>query len=76
MKGSAPEDMKIILIGNKSDLIDEKEISKEEGISWAEKQNMFFMEVSAKSNENQCVNKAMDELIREILKDMKGDRAE
>ena len=34
------------------------------------------MEVSAKSNIDKCVNKAFDELFKEILKEMKGKKAQ
>lgn len=34
------------------------------------------MEVSAKTNENQCVNEAIMELLKEIKKDMKGKKAQ
>ena len=46
------KDTVIYLIGNKSDLKDERVISFEEGKELAEKYNIKFMEVSAKNNEN------------------------
>ena len=44
---------KIILIGNKSDLVLKREVTKEEAIEFANKQKLAsFMELSAKSGEN------------------------
>ncbi len=48
----APADVKVILIANKIDLEEEREISTEEGEAMAEKFNAKFYEVSAKSGEN------------------------
>ncbi len=39
-----------ILVGSKADLIEQRQVSREEGQSYAEKYNMFFMEVSSKQN--------------------------
>lgn len=68
LRSSSPEDVKIILLGNKKDLTLEREVSEEEGREWAQRQGFFFMEVSAKTSEN--VNKGFDELIETILKTM------
>lgn len=70
MQNSAPEKMKIILLGNKNDLIEEREVSLEEGKNWAEKNGFFFMEVSAKVNKEDCVNKAIFELIESVMEDL------
>ena len=40
------------LVGNKSDLMDEKVISLQQGTSYAQEIGASFMEVSAKENEN------------------------
>jgi GTPase SAR1 family protein len=50
VKGSV--NVPVMLIGNKIDLSDEREVSKEEGKRFAEEHHMLFMEVSAKTGEN------------------------
>jgi hypothetical protein len=42
--------MKIIVLGNKNDLISERKVVLEEGNEWAKDNGFFFMEVSAKDN--------------------------
>ena len=41
-----------ILVGNKSDLIDKRQVSKERGKQLADSYGIPFIETSAKSNEN------------------------
>ena len=49
---NASENILKILIGNKSDLEEDREISKEEGQAFANRNGMQFMETSAKMNTN------------------------
>jgi len=65
-KSKADDDAVIILIGNKSDLDDKREVSKEEGESKAQMNKFAFMETSAKDNNN--VQKAFETLFSEIVK--------
>ena len=44
--------MIILLIGNKTDLKMEREVSTEEGQEFAEKHNLIFFETSAKTAQN------------------------
>ena len=60
---------KMILVGNKSDLTLERKVAVEEGIKLSKKLNCFFMETSAKTNVDMCVNKAIDHLVKQILED-------
>ena len=55
-----------LLIGNKSDLEDLRQVSKEEGKEFAEINGMEFMETSAK--ENFQVQEAFIKLTREVIK--------
>ena len=49
---NASENVLKILIGNKNDLVDEKEIKTEEGEAFAKRNGMQFIETSAKMNTN------------------------
>lgn len=53
-----------ILVGNKSDLKDAREVSMDEGKSLAETQGLFFMETSALDSSN--VTAAFQTVVREI----------
>ena len=55
----------IILIGNKKDLENERQVSTEEGQKLAKEYNISFFESSAKTNEN--VKIAVDTLITQCL---------
>jgi len=57
---------KLILVGNKLDLFDEREVCEEEAKQFAEKNKMLYIEASAKTGEN--VNDVFENLTREILR--------
>ena len=65
-KESADKDLYIILIGNKCDLADVRQVSKEEAEKKAKFYNMAFIETSALNGTN--VEKAFDTLINEVYK--------
>ncbi|XP_051135007.1 ras-related protein RABA5a-like [Andrographis paniculata] len=62
----AHSDMNVvtILVGNKSDLKDNREVSTGEGKSMAEEKGLFFMETSALSSAN--VSAAFETVVKEI----------
>ena len=62
----ADKDTFIMLIGNKSDLIDKRIVSKEEAQTKAEQYNIAFLETSAKNGDN--IEKAFTELVEQIYK--------
>ncbi|KAK1302759.1 Ras-related protein RABA6b [Acorus calamus] len=62
----ADHDMVIILIGNKSDLGEAREVAEEEGRGLAELEGIFFLETSALNNTN--VEEAFLEMINRIHK--------
>ncbi|KAJ9562989.1 hypothetical protein OSB04_008149 [Centaurea solstitialis] len=53
-----------ILVGNKSDLKDDREVSTDEGKSLAETEGLFFMETSALDSSN--VTAAFETVVKEI----------
>ena len=65
IKSNSQELSKMILVGNKCDIIQERQVKKEEGKEYAKKKNMKFYEISAKDGTN--VNKAFDTLLKDIL---------
>ena len=75
IQSNSTNDTKIMLVGNKTDLVEQRAVSTEQGLKFAKANNMFFWETSALTNENGCVNKAFDELINECLKDIMESEA-
>jgi len=69
IKNYAPENAKYILVGNKSDLANERKVSFEEGENYAKEKNIKFFESSAKENTN--VNELFFYLANEIYQDDK-----
>ena len=63
---SAPK-TKILLLGNKKDLEEDRQVSTEEGESFAKKKGCFFMEVSAKDDDDKSVSKAFNILLEEMV---------
>ena len=62
----ADKKITIILIGNKSDLEDQRQVTKEQGEEKANKLELAFLETSAFSGEN--LDKAFDLMINEVYK--------
>ena len=63
-KESVEGNVNMILIGNKCDLENEREVKREEGEEKAKFHNMAFMETSALNGTN--IEKAFEELINEV----------
>jgi small GTP-binding protein len=60
--------VRLMLIGNKNDLVSDRQIALEEAKSFAKHNDMMFFEASAKTNEAECVNVAFRSLIEETSK--------
>ena len=56
-------DTRLMVIGNKTDLADQRQVSTQEGADFACELNVFFWETSAKTNADGNVDKAFDELV-------------
>uniref|UniRef100_A0A7S2X9Q9 Uncharacterized protein n=1 Tax=Lotharella oceanica TaxID=641309 RepID=A0A7S2X9Q9_9EUKA len=66
------EDVVTMLVANKIDKEQERKVSKEEGMAFARKHNMLFMECSAKTK--QGVTQAFEELISKALETQNSKR--
>ncbi len=64
LKINGDSNISIVLIGNKSDLEEKREVTKEEGLKKSQDCKTAFMETSALNGDN--VHKAFDELIEQI----------
>ena len=53
----------IMLVGNKTDLIQNRRVGTDEGRDYAREHGLLFMETSAKLNDEQCVQRAFDTII-------------
>jgi small GTP-binding protein len=65
------KDFPILLLGNKCDLEEEREVTKEEGNQLANELNLHFYETSNKNNIN--IEKAITELIEMIYKKLEKE---
>ncbi|XP_003573862.2 ras-related protein Rab11D [Brachypodium distachyon] len=66
LRGHADKNIVIMLVGNKSDLEDERAVSTEDAKEFAEKENVFFLETSALQATN--VENAFQTVLSEIFK--------
>ncbi|XP_066135786.1 ras-related protein Rab-17 [Saccopteryx bilineata] len=60
-----PGEVVVVLVGNKTDLSEEREVTFEEGKEFAESQSLLFMETSARLNHQ--VTEVFNALARELL---------
>ena len=58
--------IQIIMVGNKSDLIEQRKVSEEEAINYAKEEKIEYIETSCKTGEN--IKKAVSILCENILK--------
>ena len=69
LKENAHEHIKYIIVGNKCDLNEKREVEKESGEDFAKKNNIYFYETSAKNGIN--VNEVFQILTNEVIKVIK-----
>ncbi len=73
IRDNGNENVKIILLGNKIDLEAERQVSVEEGKLFAAQRGYYYMEISAKTNEKNCISAAFEELLKGIVESLKPD---
>ena len=66
LRAAADKNLTIIIIGNKCDLEDQRQVNKEQGEEKAKNSEVAFMETSALSGEN--LDKAFEKMINEVYK--------
>ena len=71
LTAAADKKLTIVVIGNKSDLEDQRQVTKEQGEEKASKLEVAFMETSALSGEN--LDKAFEMMINEVYKKCQED---
>lgn len=68
IKETAPQNVQIILVGNKNDLEDKRVVKKEQGEAVAQKYNIPFFETSAFNGNN--IDDAFKKLAENVLDNM------
>ena len=70
LKLNGDQNICIVILGNKSDLVDSREVSTNDGIKKAEMFKTAFLETSALNGDN--IGKAFDEIIDQIIQNNKS----
>ena len=65
------DETKIIILGNKNDLNDLREVNFQEAKNFADKENCFFEEISVKDNFGKIVHKVIDLFLEEVFSSMR-----
>ena len=66
LRVSADKNLTVIIIGNKCDLEQQRDVKKEQGEEKSKSNGVAFMETSALSGEN--IDKAFDKMVNEVFK--------
>jgi small GTP-binding protein len=71
LRSAADKNLNIIIIGNKSDLEDQRQVETEQGEEKAQNNEAAFMETSAYSGDN--IDKAFDNMITDVYNKCKSE---
>ena len=72
LRAYADKDVQILLVGNKSDMVEERTVKKEEAEELAEKEGLVYIETSAKTAER--VVESFEEICRIVMKNFPTER--
>ena len=67
LKEQGDPNINMIMVGNKADLVEERVVTTEDASALAKAKDIFFMEVSAKTNFDDCVQRAFTTLLEQIV---------
>ena len=70
-KNNGPTTISLVLVGNKTDLEDKRQITYEEGEEFANRNNMQFFETSALNGNN--IDKLFNDTVENIIKKMENN---
>ncbi len=76
LRENGEKNIQIIVLGNKCDLEHERKVTKEDAKKYSESHGLFYMETSAKTNEDDCVGHAFSILIEEIIKKLESEKSQ
>ena len=71
-KDSCSKDIQIVIVGNKSDLEQKREVSQEEGRAFSEENNVAFFETSALNGEG--INEVFQFCVKEIVEKLESGK--
>jgi small GTP-binding protein len=71
IRNNCEENIPVILVGNKADLEERRSVRTDEALLNAKAREFYFMEVSALTNDDLCVNKAFEVILRQALVSVK-----
>ena len=68
IRNGCPKDVRVLLVGNKIDLLSERTVREEEAQAYAKDKKLKLVEVSALENENDCVHKKINPFFEEWIR--------
>lgn len=76
VRKNSEEGVKVAMVGNKTDLLSQRQVSVEEARKFAEEKGFSYVEVSAKLNYENRVNECLDGLSKQIVDGLTIERQE
>jgi len=73
LKEHCDKNVKVVIVGNKNDLTEERQVLTVDGQKLAKKRGFYFFETSAKVDEQNTVHKAFTRVIEEIITSLQNE---